>query len=165
MPFPVTAITEARRLGEHSGSAWHAVKHRRIRLQNDGVSLALDSKIAIILQAGAETHEGMARALHSLLYARELHEHGATVRLVFDGAGSEWAAKLHMPQTPPEKGLAALFAGLVKEDVVFEVCDYCSGAFHVKEGLKEAGIPLSGQYMEHPSIAALVGDGYQIWII
>jgi hypothetical protein len=127
--------------------------------------LVLNSKVAIVLHAGAETHEGMARALHSILYARELHENGATVRLIFDGAGSEWAAKLHSPQTGPEKGLAAMFTQLTKAGVVYEVCDYCSGAFHVKDALKDAGVPLSNQYMDHPSIAALVGDGYQIWII
>lgn len=35
--------------------------------------------------------ETMARAVHAFLYARELKEHGHEVRLVFDGAGAEWA--------------------------------------------------------------------------
>ena len=49
----------------------------------------MDAKIAIILQAGAEGHEGMGRLLHSPLYSKELHERGHDVRLVFDGAGTE----------------------------------------------------------------------------
>lgn len=137
---------------------------RQARLRNVGDGLALDSKIAIILQAGAETHEGLARALHSILYARELRENGASVRLVFDGAGSEWAAKLHAPESPPEKRLSALFNELTKAGVVYEVCDYCSGAFHGKDILKEAGAPLSNQYMDHPSIAALGATGIRSWL-
>ena len=33
-------------------------------------------EFAIVLQAGKETHEGMARAVHALLYATELKEKG-----------------------------------------------------------------------------------------
>lgn len=124
-----------------------------------------EKKIAIILQAGAETHEGMARALHSLLYAKELMEQGITARLIFDGAGSEWAAKLVQPGSPQEQGLARLFQGIQAQGVAYEICDYCSGAFQVKDRLKEAGVPLSGQYMNHPSIASLVKDGFEVWIL
>ncbi len=125
----------------------------------------METKIAVILQAGAETHEGRARALHALLYTKELVEEGITARLIFDGAGSEWAAKFIAPETPPEKGLAGIFQGLKDAGVAYEICDYCSGAFHVKEKLQAADVPLSGQYMSHPSIASLVKEGYQIWIL
>lgn len=125
----------------------------------------MDTKVAVILQAGAETHEGMARALHALLYTKELVEEGITARLVFDGAGSEWAAKLLAPESPQEKGLAGIFKGLQAAGVAYEICDYCSGAFHVKEQLQAADAPLSGQYMNHPSIAAMVKEGFQIWIL
>ncbi len=123
------------------------------------------SKIAVILQAGAETHEGMARALHALLYTRELVEEGMTVKLIFDGAGSEWAAKLIAPDSPQEKGLAGLFQGLKAAGVSNDICDYCSGAFHVKDKLQAADVPLTGQYMNHPSIATLVKEGYQVWVL
>ena len=57
--------------------------------------MAIDqaTKILIVLQAGTESHEGRARALHSVLYATELAETGATVRLVFDGASTGWLAR------------------------------------------------------------------------
>ena len=122
-------------------------------------------KIAVILQAGTESHEGLARALHALIYTKELVEEGITARLVFDGAGSEWAAKLIAPESPQEKGLAALFAGLKDQGVAYDICDYCSGAFHVKDKLQAADVPLSGQYMNHPSIATMVKDGYQVWVL
>ncbi len=56
-------------------------------------------KYAIILQAGKESHEGMARAAHAFLYAKELKEHGHDVVLIFDGAGTEWAEEL-TPEVP-----------------------------------------------------------------
>ena len=40
-------------------------------------------KYLIILQAGTESHEGMARAVHALLYATELKEAGYPVTLIF----------------------------------------------------------------------------------
>ncbi len=124
-----------------------------------------ERKIAIVLQAGSDTHEGMARALHALIYAKELTEAGVETRLIFDGAGSEWAAKLLAPESPQEKGLAAMLSGITGQGVVYEICDYCSGAFHVKDKLQAANAPLSGQYMNHPSIASLVLDGFQILIL
>lgn len=44
-------------------------------------------KYLVILQAGKESHEGMARAVHAFLYASELKEHGHEVVLVFDDGG------------------------------------------------------------------------------
>jgi sulfur relay (sulfurtransferase) complex TusBCD TusD component (DsrE family) len=124
-----------------------------------------DQKIAIVLHAGSGTHEGLARALHALLYAKELTERGVETRLIFDGAGSEWAAKLLAPENDREKRLAGLLLEIQEQGVVYEICDYCSGAFHVKETLQAADAPLIGQYMNHPSIASLVVDGFQIWIL
>ena len=148
-----------------SVTACLAAALRKYEHDNGEGSIRMDTKIAIILQAGAETHEGLARALHALLYTKELVEEGITARLVFDGAGSEWAAKLIAPESPQEKALAGIFTGLKDAGVAYEICDYCSGAFHVKEKLQAADVPLSGQYMNHPSIASMVKDGYQIWIL
>ena len=57
--------------------------------------MAIDqsTRIRIVLQAGTDSHEGRARALHAVLYASELADAGATVRLVFDGAGTGWLAR------------------------------------------------------------------------
>ncbi len=51
------------------------------------------SKVAIILQAGPGSHESDARMFHSLVYSKELHERHHDVRLIFDGASTEWLAK------------------------------------------------------------------------
>ncbi|MEX2159705.1 MAG: DsrE family protein [Dehalococcoidia bacterium] len=125
----------------------------------------MDAKIAIVLQAGSDGHEGLARAFHSLVYAKELREHGADVRLIFDGAGTEWLAQFHRSDSEQVRGLGLLFEQLKGQGVVYEVCDYCAGAFGVKEDLKAQNEPLVAEYMDHPSIAGLVNDGYQIWIL
>ena len=125
--------------------------------------MANDTKIGIVLQAGTETHEGLARALHALLYTKELVERGGDVRLVFDGAGTSWLAAMRKQETDAAKGLGRIFEGLKQAGVTYEVCDYCSGAFHVREELQDE--PLSGKYMDHPSIGDLVEAGYQIWIL
>lgn len=146
------AITE-----DHAGNMPGSILERRKRDPN-----VPEQKIAIVLQAGSETHEGLARALHALLYAQELTERGVETRLIFDGAGSEWAAKLLAPENQQEEGLADMLTGLADQGLAYEVCDFCSGAFHVKDKLQAANAPLSGQYMNHPSIASLVVDGFQI---
>ena len=122
------------------------------------------TKILIILQAGTESHEGRARALHSVLYAKELAAAGATVRLVFDGAGTGWLARWLRSDGPPSRA-AQLFAELKATGLAYEVCDYCAGAFDVREELVEQGEVLTGAYLDHPSIASHVADGFQVWIL
>jgi DsrE/DsrF-like family len=128
------------------------------------MGIGTSTKILIVLQAGVETHEGRARALHSVLYATELAEAGAVVRLVFDGAGTGWLARWTGDGKPPSRA-AQLFDTLRERGVAYEVCDYCAGAFEVREELMAAGEPLTGGYMDHPSIVAHVADGFAVWIL
>ena len=73
---------------------------------------APNKKFAIILQAGKETHEGMARAVHALLYATELKERGYAVVLIFDGAGTEWADEFSNPDS--QSKLLPIYKGFKK---------------------------------------------------
>lgn len=123
-----------------------------------------ETRILIVLQAGTESHEGQARALHSLLYASELIEAGATVRLVFDGAGTGWLARWVSEEGATTRA-GKLFAGLRSRGIAYEVCDYCAAAFEVKEELVAAGEALTGQYFDHPSIATHVAQGFVVWIL
>ena len=123
-----------------------------------------DTRILIVLQAGTESHEGRARALHSVIYATELSEAGATVRLVFDGAGTGWLARW-TTEAGAQTRAGALFANLRARGLSYEVCDYCSGAFEVKGDRVEAGEALSGGYMDHPSMAAHDAEGFAVWIL
>ncbi len=123
------------------------------------------SKFAIILQAGPGTHESHARMFHSMVYARELRETGHDVRLVFDGAATEWLGRWGNPQNDDDRGMGGFFTQLKDAGLAYAVCDFCSGVFKVRDQLKQQGEPLEAAYMNHPSIARLVGDGFQLLVL
>lgn len=118
-------------------------------------------KFAIILQADTGGHEGLARALHALLYAEELKEAGYPVVLIFDGAGTTWAEALQ----DSTHRLRSSYERLKKLGVVEEICDFCAGAFRVKDSLRKRSIPLVSEFRGHPSIRRWVDEGYQIIIL
>ena len=120
-------------------------------------------KFAVILQAGKESHEGMARAVHALLYSTELKEDGYEVVLIFDGAGTEWAEEFTNPESTNK--LIPMYESFRKLGVSEVICDFCAGAFDVKEQLKARQCPLTGGYKGHPSIAEWVKQGYQLIIL
>jgi len=120
-------------------------------------------KFLILLQTGKETHEGSSRALHALLYAKELKEHGHEVVLIFDGAGTEWAYDWVNPDSTSE--LQPLFKELREKLGTWIICDYCAAAFKVKRGLTVLNVPLTSEYEGHPSIAKWADEGYQIIVL
>lgn len=116
-------------------------------------------KYAIILQAGNETNEGKSRAVHALLYASELLEHGYEVVLIFDGAGTGWAGEFRKPDHPFHKH----YLKVHQMGVVEEICDYCADSFDVKKDLSDQQRKLLvGDYKGHPSLVRLIERGYQI---
>lgn len=124
---------------------------------------AAKGKYLLILQAGKESHEGMARALHALLYSHELREHGHEVALLFDGAGTQWAEEWSKPDSTDK--LAVMYKELRDAGVTSVICDFCAMAFHVKQSLTENKVPLTTEYKGHPSIAKWVDKGYQIIVL
>lgn len=120
-------------------------------------------KYAIILQASKESHEGMARAVHAFLYAKELKEHGHEVVLIFDGAGTEWAEALSNPEN--QSKLKPMYEQLQQAGIVEVVCDFCAGAFAVKERLAQRQVPMTAEYAGHPSIAKWVDQGYALIVL
>ena len=126
-------------------------------------SVQAAGKYAIILQAGKESHEGMARAVHAFLYAKELKEHGHEVVLIFDGAGTEWVEELSNPES--QSKLKPMYEQLRQAGIVEIVCDFCAGAFAVKERLAQRQIPMTAEYAGHPSIAKWVVQGYELIVL
>jgi len=123
---------------------------------------AKSPKFAVILQAGTESHEGLARALHALLYSKELVEAGYEVVLIFDGAGTTWAKESENPQHK----LHGVYLGLKKLGITQEICDYCAGAFKVKADLIDRQVALlRNSYGGHPSIAKWVKQGYNLLVL
>ncbi len=126
------------------------------------VEKAPKGKYAIILQAGAETNEARARAVHALLYAADLSEQGHDVVLIFDGAGTGWASELEKKENPFHQH----YLRIKQLGIVEEICDYCADAHDVKTDLSvEQSKLLAGDYKEHPSLAGWAGRGYHIIVL
>lgn len=116
-------------------------------------------KVAIILHAEPGTHDAMARALHSLLYAKELKAAGHEARLIFDGGGTRWIGEL----TKKENPMHELFESVRDSGAVYGVCGFCIGAFEGDvEEVRRAGLPVESGYMGHPSLAGLIDEGFQV---
>src|SRR5574341_905301 len=114
------------------------------------------AKIAVIVLAGKETHEGLGRVANALEAVKELKGAGDEVQLIFDGAGTEWVPEL----SNPEHMANPLFSSV--RDRIVGVCDFCAGAFGVKEKVGECKLPLLSEFEGHPSIRKLISGGYQI---
>jgi hypothetical protein len=114
------------------------------------------SKVAIIVLADTETHESLGRVVNALEAVKEFKDGHDEVQLVFDGAGTKWIPELEKP----DHKLHGLY-GAVK-DRIGGACDFCAGAFGVKDKVVACGVTLAGDYEGHPSFKTFVSRGYQI---
>ncbi len=114
------------------------------------------TKAAILLLADTETHADMGRAANALTTVQEFAEEGDEVTLIFDGAGTRWAAEL----LKEDNKLHPAFEKV--RDKVAGACHYCAGAFEVRDELEDSGIPLLREHKGHPSVRRLVADGFQV---
>ncbi len=114
------------------------------------------AKVAIVVLAGTETHEGLGRLVNALEAAKELKEGDDDVQIVFDGAGTAWIPEL----ARKEHRAHGLYTAV--GDRIAGVCAFCAGAFGVKEAVAAHGVPLSSEYEGHPSVRRLIHDGYQV---
>ena len=116
-------------------------------------------KTLIILLSEPGTHESLGRALHALLYAKELKESDVEVKLIFDGGGTKWASDM----VDPDNKLNSLFKEVVALGIIDGICDYCIGAFKAdRTVIENTFLPIAGEYDGHPSIAKYVKEGYQV---
>ncbi|WP_243089599.1 hypothetical protein [Thermus neutrinimicus] len=113
-------------------------------------------KVAVLVLAGTETHEGLGRLVNALMLAQELKEAGDEVRLLFDGAGTQGLAALAVPSHKAHKLLLAV------RDRIQGACAYCARAFGAREALEAAGFPFLGDYRDHPSLRGLLEEGYTL---
>lgn len=114
------------------------------------------AKVAIVLLADTDTHEGMGRMANALTTTRELKDAGDDTKLIFDGAGTKWVAELSNPDHKYSRVLGDV------RDSIEGACAYCSKAFGVRDQVESAGIPLLDDYSGHPSLRSLIADGYQV---
>jgi hypothetical protein len=113
-------------------------------------------KVTILILADSESHGDMGRITNALEIAKEFKEHDDEIKIVFDGAGTTWIGKL----ADPESKMNPLYESV--KDKVMGACSFCAGAFGVKSKVEKAGVKLLDDYDGHPSVRALVEDGYQV---
>lgn len=113
-------------------------------------------KVAILVLAGTESHEGLGRLVNALETAKELKEAGDDVIIIFDGAGTEGLAALSDPGHRRHELYRAV------ADRISGACSFCANAFHVRDRLIHAQIKLLSEYEDHPSIRRLLVEGYQV---
>jgi len=113
------------------------------------------AKFAVILQAQPGD---LGRAVHGLLYVKDLKEGGYEAQLIFDGAGTTWIREFERPDHKYHQ----LYQEVKASGLIGGACEYCAEAFRVKEEIAKAGIPFRGEYGGHPSVAQLVREGYTL---
>lgn len=113
-------------------------------------------KVAIVILAGLDSHDAIARVVNALEAANECKQAGDTVKMLFDGAGTEALAKI----SDPKHQLYPLFEPVA--DTVHGACSFCARAFGVWTTVKERAIPLLDEYHEHPSLRKLLYEKYQV---
>lgn len=114
------------------------------------------TKIAIIILAETGTHEALGRVVNALSFAKELHENGDEVRIVFDGA-----AVTFIPELEKEDHKAHPLYKATKP-VIDGACKFCAKAFGVINEVRKTDVPLLDDYDDHPSLRGYVKDGYQL---
>jgi len=98
----------------------------------------------------------LARAVHALLYARELQRTGIPAKIVFDGAGTVWLQQF----SDPQHKYHALFLEVLGAGLVDAACAYCARAFNVVDAVQATGVPLVDAADGHPSLASYVQQGW-----
>jgi len=113
------------------------------------------TKQAILILAGTESMSDLGRTVNGLETAKEFSEAGDDIKVVFDGAATQWIGELENE----DHDYHELYAS-VREHV--GVCDYCAGAFQVDEAVNESGLTRLSEYDGHPSIRSLREEGYDV---
>jgi hypothetical protein len=96
------------------------------------------------------------RAANAFELVKEAKEAHSDVELILDGPGTRWAREL----AKPDHKMRALFDSV--RDRVSGVCEFCAGAFGMKEAVRAAGVPLVGEFDGHPSLATRIAEGRQV---
>lgn len=114
------------------------------------------AKVAIVVLADTETHEGLGRVVNALEAVKEFKEAKDDVQLIFDGAGPKWIPEL----SKPDHKIHGLYEAV--KDRITGACEFCAGAFGVKDKVLACGIKLTGEFEGHPSFKKLISQGYQV---
>jgi hypothetical protein len=112
------------------------------------------SKTAIVLFSDpkAGTEEALGRLFNALFLAYDLKERKEEVALIFQGAGTRWAAELVKVDHPA----GPLFRAV--QDKVAGICGGCANVFGTAEEAKATGLPM-GHDLEIPGVGGVISLG------
>lgn len=114
------------------------------------------TKAAVVILAGTESHADTGRLVNGLETAKEFVEtEGDDVKLIFDGAGTQW-----IPELEDEDNDYRELYRAVQNDT--SVCDFCAGAFGVGDAVDDADVVQLDDHDGHPSIRSIVSDDYEV---
>lgn len=113
-------------------------------------------KIAIIIMADTGDHAQMARVANALTAAKEFKEGGDTVKVIFDGAATQWLPVLEDDDHP----LHELYTAI--KDNVEGACSFCADTFNVKEEIEACRVKCLSEFEGHPSFKTLVDDDFRV---
>ncbi len=116
------------------------------------------SKTALIVFAGTDSHADLGRVFNALETTREFIENGEgdDVKLIFDGAGTQWIPELEDPEHDAHPIYDAVKGSIAG------ACRFCSKSFGVFEEVQQSDIDFLADFNGHPSIKSLVDDGYEV---
>ena len=113
------------------------------------------AKFAIVAQP---QKDDPGRALHSLLYAKQLHEAGHDVALYYDGEGTAWIGRFESPDYPYHD----VYNEVQEAGLIGGACRYCAGQFGATDAVEASAVEFADHDDDHPSIARMVGEGRTI---
>jgi hypothetical protein len=119
------------------------------------------STAVVVLADPAGGDDAAGRVFNALAATSDLRRDGEDVRVIFQGAGTRWAALLANPEHPFHE----LFATV--RPSVAGVSEACSAFFGAKEAAVAAGFDLVrgnpvGDAGELPSLARMIADGCRV---
>lgn len=95
---------------------------------------------------------------HVLVNALDMHERGADAKVIFEGESVKLVAEL-----AKEGGrFHDLYAKAKDKGLIAGACKACSAKLGVTDAVQAEGLPLLGEAMGHPSMAAWREQGYEI---
>ncbi|WP_302082000.1 hypothetical protein [Salinibaculum rarum] len=113
------------------------------------------TKAALVVYAGTDDSSDAGRVINAMVATKEFIEAGDEVKLVFDGAGTQW-----IPILESEEYEYHDLYTVVRDAVA--VCGYCANAHGVENAVASAGLDRLTANDGHPSIRSLVADEYEI---
>ncbi len=114
------------------------------------------AKVGIVVLAGTDNNGDLGRVVNALETAKEFHQAGDEVELIFDGAGTQWIKQL-ADEDHRYHGLYAEVKGTITG-----ACSYCSKAYGVLPDVQREGVNLLDEHDGHPSLRRLVMADFQV---